>query len=310
MKWNIVGAFVRNDPFGTEIAFRKGLERIGETVNVYDPSRPPDLFPLDQDADVTLIFKYLDPGHARDMIKLFRGVKVLYQVDDLRFPHIQQMMNDMRDTCNHALTFDEDGARLARRMGYRAQRLLLTADNQLYKPIPGVVKDIDVSFVGSLSHGANHVSRMRMCQRVQDFADYQNRLHAEAPQWHKPFKFFVANELFDIPKINEIYNRSKIVLNHATDVGQPFGHGYGYQCRHFEAGFAGACVLSNVVVNDNAIQNFYTYDSEETMMSILISLLAHPEDYQRVGDALHAELTANHTPEHRAQELVKFVTTI
>ena len=313
MRWNIVGAFIRNNPFGTEIAFRKGLERIGETVNVVDPSYPRQFF--DMDADVNLVFKYLDPNadfgngiKYRDTLRQLGGHKIVYQVDDLRFPHIKQMMQEMLSVCDHALTFDEDGARLAREYGYKnAQRLLLTADNQLYRRIPELPKDIDVSFIGSLSHGPSHASRMRMCRRIQEFADWQNKLHQDAPQWHRRFNFVVANELFDIPKICAIYNRSKIVLNHATDVGQPFGHGYGYQCRHFEAGFSGACVLSNFVDNDDTIKNFYTYDNEETMMSILIDLVHHPEDCQRVGDALYAELNANHTPEHRARELCEFV---
>ena len=291
MRWNIVGAFIRNNPFGTEIAFRKGLERIGETVTVIDPSYPGQTF--DGSPDVTLIFKWLEPGIYRHIVQGLPGKKIVYQVDDLRFDHIKTMMIAMRDTCDHALTFDDDGASLARQYGYKsAQRLLLTADNQLYRPIPGMVRNIDVSFVGSLSSGYNHRSRMRMLEIVRGMG----------------LKMLVANELFDIPKINQIYNQSKIVLNHATDVGQPFGHGYGYQCRHFEAGFAGACVLSNKIDNDDALNNIVTFDSEQNLVEQIQRILTGWDAYYSDhGDALHAELTTCHTPEIRAQEMLQFV---
>lgn len=294
MRWNIVGAFIRNNPFGTEIAFRKGLERIGEKVTAIDPSFPQQVF--DDEPDVTLVFKWVDPGVYREKIKSLPGLKILYQVDDLRFPHIKNMMQEMRQICDHALTFDEDGAQLARQYGYgSAKRLLLTADNVLYRVIPGSPKDIDVSFVGSLSFGENHKSRMRMLEIVKKMG----------------CRLIVANELFDIGKINEIYNRSKIVLNHATDVGQPFGHGFGYQCRHFEAGFAGSCILSNVVDNETALADcMETFSSEQELVDKIKHLLMHEDKRNVLGNKLHDRLWMAHMPENRAREMVQFVRSI
>jgi len=297
VKWNIIGAFIRNDPFGTEIAFRKGLERIGETVNAWDPSRLDERNKFDPDADFTLIFKWLDDGVLREsLVKKCGGKKILYQVDDLRFPHIKQMMQGMLDTCDHALTFDEDGAKLALEYGYKtAKRILLTADNQLYKPIPGTVKDIDVSFIGSLTGGDNHKSRVKMLELVRGI---------------KGVRMAFGNEVFDIPKINDIYNRSKIVLNHATDVGQPFGHGYGYQCRHFEAGFAGSLVLSNAIDNDNTLKNILTFSDEKELVDTVEMLIKGnglPEwELKNRGRLLYEELMFSHTPEHRAGELLTY----
>lgn len=291
MRWNIVGAFIRNNPFGTEIAFRKGLERVGETVTAIDPGYPNQQF--DESPDVTLVFKWLDEGPYREKVRSLPGKKIIYQVDDLRFPHIKKMMQEMRDTCDHALTFDDDGARLANEYGYgSAKRLLLTADNHLYRRMPGMQKDIDVSFVGSLSHGANHTSRMKM-------VDIVNKMG---------LKFIVANELFDIGRICEIYNRSKIVLNHATDVGQPFGHGFGYQCRHFEAGFSGACVLTNEVDNDQTLARFMpSFDDEGSLVSTIRLLLERPDIRSTFSTSLYDELNERHLPEHRAQEMIQFV---
>lgn len=294
MRWNLVGAFVRNNPFGTEIAFRKGLERIGETVTVYDPSQLSKAYPLDMEADATVVFKWLDPGPFRDSLKLIGGKKIIYQVDDLRFPHIKTMMQEMRQVCDHALTFDSDGARLAKEYGYgSAQRMLLTADNVLYRHIPGTQKDIDVCFVGSLSAGPNHTSRVKMLNIVQKMG----------------LKLVVANEIFDIGKICEIYNRSKIILNHATDVGQPFGHGFGYQCRHFEAGFTKSFVFSNVIDNDDALKNMACFHNEDSLERGIRSFLGPDLKEYREGVAqdLYDELYKGHLPEHRAQEMVQFV---
>ncbi len=292
MKWNLIGAFVRNNPFGTEIAFRKGLERIGETVRVFDPSAPDKLIQLDPYADFTVIFKWLDPSPLRSMLRAgFGGKKIVYQVDDLRFPHIKQMMQSMRDTCSAALTFDADGARMAKEYGYeKAQRLLLTADNTLYQTIPGTPKDIDISFVGSLSYGPNHASRMEMIKIVRGLG----------------LNFYVANEIFDIDKICNIYNRSKIVLNHATDVGQPFGHGFGYQCRHFEAGFSGACVLSNKIDNETVLKNIVTFSDEQSLVEAITDLLGNNIGRQLFAKNLYEELNESHLPEHRAQDMLEF----
>ena len=294
MRWNIVGAFIRNNPFGTEIAFRKGLERIGETVTAIDPSYPDQKF--DENPDVTLVFKWLDPGPYKDKVHSLPGHKIIYQVDDLRFGHIKDMMIKMRETCDHALTFDDDGAKLAREYGYGStKRMLLTADNQLYRHIPGMQKDIDVCFIGSMSNGHNHTSRMKMMQIVKSMPG---------------IKFVAANELFDIGKICEIYNRSKIVLNHATDVGQPFGTGYGYQCRHFEAGFTEACVLTNLVLNDDALNFIPTFSSEEGLRQSIRQLMSNAKLRKEIASVTYCQLYAKHLPEHRGQELVDFVRSI
>lgn len=295
MRFNIIGAFKRNFPFGTEIAFQKGLERIGEQVTVIDPSYTDQKF--DEEPDATIIFKWLDPGQLRDKIKSLPGKKIIYQVDDLRFPHIKKIMIDMRDTCDHALTFDEDGATLAKSYGYgSAQRMLLTADNLLYRHMPEIAKnkDVDACFVGSLSYGANHAGRMKMIDIVRKMG----------------VKIETRSELFDTDEICKLYNRSKVVLNHATDVGQPFGHGFGYQCRHFEAGFTKSCVLSNKIDNDETLDGVFQFRDDEELIYWL-KVLLNSKTHREIGaKALYDCLNKEHLPEHRAKEIVEFVRSI
>lgn len=291
---NMVGAFIRNKPFGTEIAFAKGLRDIGVEINEYDPSVLSKVFPYRDDADATIVFKWLD-DHDRGVLRLVPGPKIVYQPDDVAFPHIQEMMRKMREVCDYAFMYDDRGVKFAESLGYnKAQRLLLTADPDLYRPIDGVKKDIDVSFIGSLTAGGNHKSRVKMCQIVSGMAGLRSHFQGD---------------VYDIGKIVEIYNRSKVVLNHATDVGQPFGQGFGYQCRHFEAGFTGACILSNEVTNRQPgdPQMMFTFDDEQNLVARLRFLVDRPDLCKQQGDDLYEELMENHRPTNRALEITEFI---
>lgn len=290
MRINIVGAFIRNFPFGTEIAFKKGFDRIGgHQITTIDTSFPNQIW--DYDADVTIVFKWIEGDYWKDL-KRCSGLKVVYQPDDLRFPHIKRMMVDMLEYCTHAFTFDDDGARLAISYGYTsAGKLLLTADDDLYRRIDGVEKDVDLCFVGSMTNGASHDSRRQMVHLLRNAG----------------LNVYVAADLYDIEKVNMLYNRSKIVLNHATDVGQPFGSGYGYQCRHFEAGMAGACVLSNRVVNDQTLGGFYQFENARELLYITKLLLEHPSAHASAGNALYDEIKKAHLPQHRAAQMISVI---
>jgi hypothetical protein len=54
MRINVVGAFIRNAPFGTELAFKRGFDRLGgHSVTYIDPSYPDQRW--DYDADATVV---------------------------------------------------------------------------------------------------------------------------------------------------------------------------------------------------------------------------------------------------------------
>lgn len=289
MRFNMVGAFVRNAPFGTEIAFAKGLTRLGHEVTAVDPDHPSA---FDLTADATIVFKWLE-GPCLDAVRLLKGKKIVYQPDDPRFPHIREMLARMRETCDYAFTFDARGAEIARGLGYeRAERLLLTADDTLYRRLDGVEKDVDVCFVGSMTGGPNHRSRGKMCRFVRDLF----------PGLKCEFK----SDVYDVEEIVRLYNRSRIVLNHATDVGQPFGRGFGYQCRHFEAGMTGACFLSNSV-GERDLKWFFEFDGTEKLALVLEKLADDAATRETFGRNFYDEIRERHLPEHRAAEIVRFV---
>lgn len=288
MRLNLVGPFVVNSPFGTEIAFKKGLELIGHEVNAVDPNLPDQIFW--DNVDATIVFKTAKEYNA--MIPHLGGIKIVYQPDDFRFPHIRQMMHEMRDYCDFALSFDDTSAAAIVESGYQhARSLLVTADPDLYKKMPSVTKDLDFVFVGSLSGDSCHASRLKMLKILQAAG----------------FKVAYVYGLYDIPKIVELYNRAKVVLNHATDVGQQFGTGYGYQCRHFETGFSGACLLTNTELGERKIQSIVRFSDEQMLIERAKELLDSCELRESYADNLYQEMNDFHRPEHRAAEITAFI---
>lgn len=295
MKINLVGPFIVNAPFGTEIAFSKGLKKIGVEVVEVDPNVDMGLEDLADDADATVVFKSC--VGAEDYLDRVGGIKIVYQPDDARFPHIKQMMINMRAYCDNFLSFDKYGAELATMMRYETSEvLLLTADNELYSPPPNEIeKDIDISFIGSLGDPIAHASRRKMINLVDSFAK-QNGLKT----------FFGSTN--DTSKIVDVYRRSKVVLNHATDVGQYFGYGYGLQCRHFEVGMTRTCLLSNELINSiDCAPLFPTFSTEKSLIENLQMLLSNDELRNLAADKLYYDINDNHLPEHRAKQLVDYI---
>ncbi len=295
MMVNLIGPFLVNAPFGTEIAFSKGLKRVGiETVEV-DPNIDKEMDGLDQTADATVVFKSCVGSEAH--LRRLKGPVVGYQPDDARFPHIRQMMLDMRRYSDLFLSFDDHGATVARSMGYRAaETLLLTADDELYCPSPEPIeRDIDVSFIGSLGDPVAHASRRKMLEFVS----------AEATDRGWNVAFYNTQ---DIPFIIDTYRRSKVVLNHATDVGQPFGWGYGVQCRHFEVGMTRTALLSNYSYGEfpTALLGSLFCDVG-TLIERVTEYVEGRRDYEARGTISYDQIRKEHMPEHRAAQLVDFI---
>lgn len=299
MRLNLIGPFVVNAPFGTEIAFAKGLRRIGHEVIEVDPNLGPDVYRgmgiLSKRADATVVFKSC-VGHEDYLEDLGHPI-VVYQPDDARFPHIREMMLSMRRYADLFLSFDDHGAQVARTMGYRAAKtLLLTADDELYCPSPTKIdRDIDVSFIGSLGDPVAHASRRRMLQIIGQ--------HGTTKGWNM---WFETSQ--NIEHVRDIYRRSKVVLNHATDVGQQFGKGYGLQCRHFEVAMTRTPILSNEPFGDtNPSFNFPCFNDDESLIRQVTAFVENKNAVEVVGSDLYEQVKGHHMPEHRAEELIDFI---
>lgn len=286
MKLNLIsGGWIRNSPWGTEHAFEKGLLRLNHQVNRVMKGGSTS-FP---DADVNVIFKHVETDFDRDELFHSSLPCIIYQPDDMRFPHIHEEMKSMVDLCVAAVIFEPDGVKTALEMGFPyATRIMLPVDDEIWRPLP-VPKVLDACFIANFSNEPCHESR-RWAR------DIINEMGLRS----------IVMSSFDIPQIVHLYNSSKIVIHHATDVGQGFGFGYGYQSRHFEAGFTGACVLSNAVVNELNIPVMYLYNSPETFRDKIHDILRN-EYWRQSGFRLLATMNNFHKSEHRAQELIDFI---
>lgn len=296
MRCNVVGACIRGKingvPYSTDLAFIKGLRAIGVAVNEVDPAYPNQTF--DYGADFTLVFKFLNK-YLDEFTKCKN--RIIFQPDDPRYEFIKNDMKTMRTYCDYALAYDFESSEMYRNeLGYLAsERMLLTADPDVYKPIPELKKEFDFCFVGNLSHPENHKSRRRMLE-ILGGAGYN---------------VVYADHFFDIPRIVEMYNRSKCVINHATDIGQPFGMGWGLQCRLFESGMTKTAFMSNVTYDEGDTLNFYLrFDSEKTLLEQAKLMIEERQgwySYNFYSEKLYNEIYNFHLPEHRAQQLVNFV---
>jgi hypothetical protein len=295
MKLNLVGPFIVNFPLGTEIAFSKGLKQLGHEVFEVDPNIDVQMVGLRNDADVTVVFKSC--VGSEKYLKGLNGPIVVYQPDDARFQHIRSMMVEMKKYSDLFLSFDDYGTVVAKSMGYKsAETLLLTADPELYSPDDSLIRDIDISFIGSLGDPVAHASRRKMISIVES--------HAKLRGWRTAF-----GQTQDMPVLVDIYRRSKIVLNHATDVGQAFGHGFGLQCRHFEVGMTSSCLLSNTILGASETANsmpFLKFDSEDSLMT-KIEYLLESGAWADLGEEMFKNMQSNHMPVKRSQELVDFI---
>lgn len=285
MKINVIGPFTVNAPFATEIAFSKGLRANGHQVVEYDPNVD-SVDVLERDADFTLVFKTaLDHN---DILLEMPNV-VLYQPDDVRFPHIQQMLVQMRRYSEHLLVFRKIGT-IPEQLHWldfkTIHTLPVTSDPDIYYPVE-CEKDIDFCFIGSLGSYSAHWQRHEMIDVLK--AEGHNVIWGSTQ---------------DVSVIRQMYNRAKVVLNHASDESLPFGQGYGYQCRHFEAGMTRSCLLSNrELEEDILIRSFVRFIDKADLISLAKELMDSEATRKMMANLLYDEVMEKHHPVVRAKEL-------
>ncbi len=284
----LIGSFKRNFPYGTEIAFSKGLLEYDITVDTFDPYCGDDFVLKNYDA--IIVFK--TAAKFNGLLKDCSDVIILYQPDDIRILDVFNDIKHMKQFCDYALIFDGSTIQAYEDVGYKlCEELIVTANNDLYRHL-NLEKNIDFCFVGSLSNAKLHFSRREMISVLSKY-----------------FNVFYSTS-FDIDKIVKTYNSSKVVLNHATDVGQFFGYGYGYQCRIFEAGMTKSCVLTNSIIDDKKLFNddeLCYFDSEQSLIENASILL---ENYNNYAEKLYYKIQKFHMPINRAQQIVNFINKI
>jgi spore maturation protein CgeB len=290
MRINLVGPFVVNAPFGTDIVFQKGLETLGHEVTACDPNIASiSSLPV---ADFTVIFK--SALGQEGQLKPSMGKVVVYQPDDIRFPHIKRMLVEISYYSESVLLFrDPDPAdrSFLNGIGYsNVGYVPVTADPAVYYPMD-VDKVYDFCFIGSMGGGPEHAHRHEMVSLLRQEG------------------FNVAAGYANYDQARLIMNQSRVVLNHASEPVLGFGAGVGFQCRHFEAGFSGACLLSNEVLSKESelVSNFVRFKDRASFVSMAKWLIEDERSRYDMSIALHTEMFEKHLPEHRAKMMTDFL---
>lgn len=287
MKILLVGPVRVNFPHAAELSFKKGLEQAGCTVETLDPNIPDQHVP--NDCDAVLVFK--NAYGYNDRIRAAAPISILYQPDDARFIHIRKMLGEMREHCDFLLSFDKTSARISKEtFGYRlSEEMLLTADPDLYTPVEALV-DADFAFVGSLGDPMAHRSRNLMVQALRG----------------QGYRVVTSHE-HDPTKVSKVYRSAKVVLNHATDVGQRFGQGYGWQQRHFEVAMTKSCLLSNENDRDE-LRSWCRFSSPGTLLERARELMSYTTAQRaELGESLYREAIELHSPIVRGRQIMEFI---
>lgn len=158
-------------------------------------------------------------------------------------------------------------------------------DNEVYKPL-NIKKDIDVSFVGYM-----YPERRRLLNLlVKEHPEYKYEFWGEyAPlrfplKWLK-WKFSYEHKYFknkNIPpvEVNEIYNRSKIVLNIVRENQQD-----GWSSRLTQILGSKAFQITNYF--DTVSKNFYncliTYKNDDEYLNSIVYYLKHDKEREEIA---------------------------
>jgi spore maturation protein CgeB len=184
-------------------------------------------------------------------------------------------------------------------------------DEKIYRPLDAIKKkDLDIFFVGSLSpRYPNTASGFLRASILNHLANQNFEITAVAPGINEMFKFYPALKKINLlpgyqpaAKINEYYNRAKIVLNvNAPQLKTDFSD------RLFTIALAKSFQL--VDFKDKLPALFrrgeeIAFRNLEELVSKAKFYLSNPEKREEISESFYKEALQKHTYKNRAQEIL------
>ncbi|RLA86905.1 MAG: hypothetical protein DRG40_01770 [Deltaproteobacteria bacterium] len=184
-------------------------------------------------------------------------------------------------------------------LGANVMYLPIAADHTIYHPLkPPPKKDIDVTWIG-----APHRKRLELAEKLQKFF---------------PNSFFDFSLSLPAQKVNEIYNRSKVVVGIYQDCDAPFSaltgrrctlnteRAWGCPCRTFEVPAARAFQLQ---CYREDLPSVYDEDEvalaeEDELVDKVTYFLENEEERQRIAEAGYKRTIKEHLYTHRMREII------
>ena len=202
--------------------------------------------------------------------------------------------------------FEKDDVAYFESNGKIAHFVPQACDTNTYFPIKNKKKDIDILFVGAIYGYKKRESYLKTV--VRTFPQQKIHIYGISHPWYKnPLKWLFRknrsiykNKNVDSDKVNELYNRSKVVLNihHETTVNSA-------NPKVFEICGAGAyqvCDKNEYTVSLFSNNEIALYSNEEEMISAIKWALDNPH-----SEALNARSEAAQKYIHRQHTLTKRV---
>lgn len=193
-------------------------------------------------------------------------------------------------------TFESEDCQAFLNDGKQAWFLPQACDTSVYRPL-GLEKDIDILFVGNLWNSPRRKDLMLKVieafpgKRIEVYGLYQPWYKGIIKWLRRPYKNIFRNRMISPEKVNELYNRSKVVLNIHQEL-----QAFGANPRVFEICGSGSfqiCDANPYVMRlfPNGEIGFYTTAAE---LAEEISAALGSDTSARAA-AAHAEVVKEHT---------------
>ena len=182
-------------------------------------------------------------------------------------------------------------------------------DPDVYRPLEGVAKDIDILFVGNLYGSAKRKETMEAVIRafpqrcIEVYGLYQPWYKGVLKCWYRPHKDIFKNRTIPPAAVNALYNRARIVLNIHQELQQS-----GANPRVFEICGSGAYQICD---GNDYIRSLFPdgsvglYDSEQELLTLLGRALE--EDPSAQAEAAHRTVYGQHTFVNRMAQVLSSI---
>lgn len=177
-----------------------------EAKERFDRFRPDLVFVLNGDILQTPVLDGFREAGAKIALWLFDNRERLPRSEDLA-SHVDKLF-----------CFEQEDAEWFRARGFDSAFLPQACDTSVYYPL-GIPKDIDILFVGNLWNSPKR--KETMCEVIRAFPGRKIVVYGLYQPWYKgvwrwitrPYKSVFRNRNIPPEKVNELYNRARVVLN-------------------------------------------------------------------------------------------------
>lgn len=232
---------------------------------------------------------------------------VLWMFDNIkRFPYSALLVNHI----DLFLCFDQSDVDLLRSQGIDAFFLPQACDINTYYPLLNKDKDIDILFVGNIYGYEKRkvflnkiIDRFGDCCIIRFYGIYQYFSKNPLKWLFRPHKNIFFNNVVEPTLVNDLYNRSKIVLNiHHQE------QKYGANPKVYEICGSGAYQICDA--NPYIEQLFPNgeigiYHNEEELFELIDYALTH--DMSEQAERAHQIVVNNHTFVNRIQQMLNIL---